>query len=232
MLVKINDNSTDESEYNLKSNSNSQLDLINKFRLELSSILHIGAHYGEEAQQYWDAGIRQVTFIEADPETFKICERSISKFPNFMAICALLTNSINQTHRFYISSNDGMSSSVLKPGRHLLEHPDITFDSSKYITGQTLDSLKLHNHDLVVIDVQGAEDLVILGGMQTIGQAKYLFIEVNSGGLYINDASITNLINLLDKNFVLINLEMNNHYYGDAFFISKQYLTSCITLKL
>jgi FkbM family methyltransferase len=226
LLVKITNNSTNESEYNLKSISNSQLDLINKFSLELNSVLHIGAHYGEEAQQYWDAGIRKVTFIEADPETFKICERNISKFPNFMAICALLTNSINQTHRFYISSNDGMSSSVLKPGRHLLEHPDITFDSSKYIAGQTLDSLKLHNHDLVVIDVQGAEDLVILGGMQTIDQAKYLFIEVNSGELYINDASITKLINLLDENFVLINLEMNNHYYGDAFFINKQYLTN------
>jgi hypothetical protein len=74
--------------------------------------------------------------------------------------------------------------------------------------------------------VQGAEDLVILGGMQTIDQAKYLFIEVNSGELYINDASITKLINLLDENFVLINLEMNNHYYGDAFFINKQYLTN------
>jgi hypothetical protein len=142
-----------------------------------------------------------------------------------LAIQALLTNSIGDSYRFYISSNEGMSSSILKPAKHLLEHPEITFVSSKYITGQTLDSLKLPNHDLIVIDVQGAEDLVILGGKHTIRGAKYLFIEASADEFYIKNTKITALINLLDENFSLINLEMhNNYYYGDAFFINKRFL--------
>lgn len=230
-LVKLSD-LTNKSNISLKSISNKQLDTLRKFSLEVKSILHIGAHYGQEAQQYWDAGIRQVTWIEADPETFKILERNTEKFPGSLAIQALLTNSIGDTYRFYIASNEGMSSSILKPAKHLLEHPEINFGSSKYITGQTLDSIKIPNHDLIVMDVQGAEDLVILGGKHTIRGAKYLFIEVSADEFYINDTKITTLINLLDENFVLIDLEMNNHYYGDAFFVKKHIINKSITPEL
>jgi len=88
----------------------------------------------------------------------------------------------------------------------------------------TLDSLKLGGFDLVTIDVQGAEQHVIIGGLETLTQAKALFLECNIGAMYDGDVPIEKLINLLEPWFTPLHLVMTPNKWGDVFFVSKKYL--------
>jgi hypothetical protein len=85
----------------------------------------------------------------------------------------------------------------------------------------TLDSLNITG-DLIVMDVQGAEHLIIEGGQRTIRRAKALYLECNVGDLYKGDCSLEHLIKLLEADFSLVRVSMNKHFYGDAFFVNRE----------
>ena len=167
--------------------------LLSRYKISCNSVLHIGGHYGEEAQEYRDHGITKAIFVEGDPESFAQLQINIAEFENFSAIKTYLSEKSGKAN-FFQASNSGASSSLLEPGRHSKERPDITFSEGIKIQTQTLDSLNLGAFDLVVIDVQGAELLVLKGGHKTILSASAIWIEVNTGGMYSNDASANEIV--------------------------------------
>ncbi len=198
----------------------SSIDLCHRFKVHISSVLHIGSHSGDEASLYWENGIRKVVFVEASTSTFQRLKIHLRKFPGYTGINQCLSDKVGRTS-FYISSNDGASSSILKPRRHSTERPDIVFAKALPIETTTLDSLNLGNFDLVVVDVQGAEGLVINGGKETINSAKALFLECNIGNMYEGDISLFELIDLLRNTFDLVYVDMSHNYWGDCFFVKK-----------
>jgi hypothetical protein len=119
-----------------------------------------------------------------------------------------------------------MSSSLLEPGLHLTEHPDVKFDSQPIkIKTKTLDSLSLGKFDLVVMDVQGAELKVLSGGIETFKDADALWLEVALGGLYKNDCSINDLSEFLAPfGFYPVYVIIGSTMWGDALFIKKETL--------
>lgn len=193
-------------------------DLLTRFRIPCKSVLHIGAHYGEEAQEYFEYGMNKAVFVEGDSGPFDQLKQNISKFENFRAVYAFISDKAG-TATFYQASNSGASSSLLKPERHSEERPDITFNRGIEIQTQTLDSLNQGNFDLVVIDVQGAELQVLNGGQNTILSAKVIWIEVNSGGMYTDDASTVEIFSYLMKTHSPLYLNLNDNYWGDALFL-------------
>lgn len=199
----------------------SPLDLLHKYRIECNSVLHIGGHFAEEAQLYSQSGISKVLFIEGDPKVFESMMKQIERFPGQDGICALLSDSDGLTD-FYCASNEGASSSILKPNRHLKHKPQITFEEVSQLKSRTLDSLGLENFDLIVIDVQGAEGMVIAGGIETISKAKALWIEVNVGSMYEGDSNSSEVVYALREYFVPVYMNMGVHYWGDALFINKK----------
>ncbi len=196
------------------------LDLLDQFRIECNSVLHIGGHFAEEAEMYSREDISKVVFIEGDPETFATMMNRLANFPGQDGICALLSDSDGPTN-FYVASNEGASSSILKPGRHLKRKPQIAFEEVRQLQSCTLDSLSLGKFDLIVIDVQGAESRVIAGGLETISKAKALWVEVNVGSMYEGDSSSSEIVNVLREHFVPVYMNMGVHYWGDAFFVNK-----------
>jgi FkbM family methyltransferase len=195
--------------------------LCKRFRVNIGSVLHVGSHSGDEALEYWDLGIRDATFIEASTEVFHRLLSNLNQFPTFIGINACLSDSFNEVE-FNVASNDGASSSILKPARHNDERPDILFNSIVPIQTVTLDSLKLRNFDLVVIDVQGAEAKVITGGWNTIQQAKALYLECNVGNMYEGDISLNELVMLLKETFDLVFVDMCEARWGDCLFLNKK----------
>jgi FkbM family methyltransferase len=78
------------------------------------------------------------------------------------------------------------SSSLLRPKRHVSEHPWCKFSQVK-VTTTKLDNYK-YRFDFIHMDVQGAELMVMKGGEKTLRTAKAIWIEVSNIELYANQA--------------------------------------------
>jgi len=198
----------------------SPLDLLERYGISCRSVLHIGAHFAEEAELYFRNEIDKVTFVEGDPDTFSIMNERLRRYKNYEGVQALLSD-IESTSKFFVASNGGESSSVLAPMRHLIEHPEISFDEVKELRTRTLDSLELGRFDLIVMDVQGNELQVIHGGVNTISNALALWVEVNAGSLYEGSADSAAVVQILAKNFIPVYMNMNSNKWGDALFINR-----------
>ena len=201
----------------------SVMDLLARYQINCKNVLHIGGHFAEEASLYQENGIVCAVFIEGDPTIFPHLQAALREYPDFSCHLAMLSN-IKGESEFYVASNEGASSSLLKPMRHVIERPDITFDERKSVQTTTLDSMKLGSYDLVVIDVQGAELLVMEGGADTIEQAKAIWIEVNAGSMYEGAANSSEIVEALSKSFVPLYMNMNENLWGDALFVRKSLL--------
>ena len=66
--------------------------------------------------------------------------------------------------------------------------------------------------------------MVLRGGMNTVKQAKAIWIEVNSGNMYRGDSSVNEIIEVLSKDFSPLYINMNENKWGDAFFVNKELL--------
>lgn len=199
------------------------MDLLERYRIKCATVLHIGGHFAEEANLYREKGIKRAVFIEGDPTIFPFLQDALHNHSDYSCILAMLSNG-NEESEFHVASNEGASSSLLKPKRHVIERPDITFEEKKLVQTTTLDSMELGSFDLVVLDVQGAELLVIEGGAVTIGQAKAIWIEVNAGSMYEGAADSSEIVKALSKNYVPLYMNMNENKWGDALFIHRRLL--------
>lgn len=201
------------------------MELIKYYKVAVNSVIHVGAHFGQEVKDYVNNGVEKGVFIEADPETFITLKRNIEPISNYEAVNSVLSSEPGKNVNFYQSSNNGLSSSILKPKGHLIEHPGVKFSKSIKLTTDTLDTLGLDASDLIVIDAQGNELEILRGGKNLIQFAKALWIEVSIGGLYEDDSRVEDVIEFCSSyGYRLVNLVMNTHLWGDALFLKNDYL--------
>ena len=75
---------------------------------------------------------------------------------------------------------------VLQPKDHLKYHSYIKFekDNEEIITINTLDSYKIHNANILCIDVQGYELKVLNGSKNLLNKIDALLVEVNRKEMY------------------------------------------------
>ena len=204
----------------------SMTQVLNIHNLHPKTVLHIGAHLAQELEMYKSYGIFQGTFIEANPEVYLRLKESLKDESRWHTIEALLSDVDGEESDFWVSDNDKMSSSLLKPDLHLTEHPDVKFEDIpiKLLT-RTLDCLLLNNFELIVMDAQGAELKILKGGMDTIKNADAIWIEVALGGLYKNDCSINDLVHFLSPyGFYPVYVVIGNNLWGDALFVKRDTL--------
>lgn len=192
------------------------------------TVLHVGAHMAQELPMYKEFGAQSGVFIEADPTIYSRLSNSLANEQDWNTVEALVSDTNDLEVDFWVSDNDRMSSSLLKPGLHLTEHPDVKFNSVPIkIKTKTLDSLNLGKFDLVVMDVQGAELKVLKGGIETFKDADALWLEVALGGLYEGDCTINDLVEFLSKfDFYPAYVVIGSTLWGDAFFIKRNTLIS------
>jgi len=140
-------------------------------QVEIKTILDIGAahgHFSKFALRYWPEA--KVTAVECsevnsfflDPTNWNVHYACLGDKP-----CK---------KTFYVNPLDlhgGGSSFYKENTKHFNKSDEIEKDIV------TLDSLELLPHDLIKIDVQGAELDVMKGGEETIKQAKYLLLELS-----------------------------------------------------
>jgi FkbM family methyltransferase len=196
-------------------------ELVRKYNIQFTGILHVGAHECEELNDYEKYLPRnKILWVEAMTHKVNECKQ---RYPNLLIENAIVSDVVENV-QFKISNN-GQSSSMLDFGLHSQYHPHV-----HYVTGfdGTTSLLKdiLPKHDIqynfLNFDIQGAELKALKGMEEYLNNVDYLYSEVNSDYVYKGCALVTELDDYLQK-FGLFRVETKwtDFKWGDAFYIRK-----------
>lgn len=154
----------------------------------ITGILHVGAHTGQEAEFYDSIGVKNVIWIEANPELIPRLKANVEPYGHRVIQALVLSGPVGEPMPFYISSNDGESSSYLDFQEHTQHYPDITMVKTIELDTTSLDCLfpngELKGFNLWVLDVQGCEAALLFGACRSIAFADYVLTEIDFGSLY------------------------------------------------
>ena len=193
--------------------------------MNIKGVVHIGAHYGEEIQEYVDNGIQKITVFEPLSENFDILSQRLQNVNADIQGYQVALGSKKGTATMYLSSNEAQSSSILKPKEHLEHHPDVSFDGNEEVEVDTLDTFDIGESNFINIDVQGYELEVFRGGQKTLQQIDYVYCEVNRGEMYEGIPMVEELDEFLSEyGFERVETHWPETWYkwGDALYIKNK----------
>lgn len=205
--------------------------LINKYSLKITGVIHVGAHYGEEVPEYHKNGIKDIVLIEPCAPAFKVLHNKFRAHHHIYLINCACAAVDGTAEMFTETANKGQSNSLLQPARHLQHYPDIQFTGKEPVRVHRLDFIMAAiaggRYNMLNMDVQGAEGAVIIGAKDTLQHVDYVYTEVNedSAQLYKNATRISDLDELL-KEFQRVETSWTEQGWGDALYIRKTKLNS------
>jgi FkbM family methyltransferase len=205
------------------------LSLMAPLGMKCRGVIHVGANTGQEFEDYKRAELESVVYIEPIPNVFEMLKKHVSSDPRHHPIQALCADRNGEEFEFNVASNTGQSSSIFALGSHAERYPHIKYERTIKLRSRTLDDVIFNTPriradilDCLVMDVQGAELKVILGAHRTLSQCRYVFTEINEGGLYEGDSSYDEVLAMLKPyGFVLRSFDINEDGWGNAFLVKR-----------
>ena len=200
--------------------------LVRHYGLRLQSlagktIVHVGAHRGEEARLYDRWGAAKVIWIEADPavavdlranlaaltpEKRVFLARGATQPTQHQVIEALVGDEDGKPTDFYIFSNAGASNSIFRKDDSHEKMQQVTETGEvKRLHMRRLDGLLVENGvaldsvDILVLDVQGAELMCLQGAVEVLKHVSLLETEVWKTSFYQNGVLLDELDRWLDN---------------------------------
>lgn len=193
----------------------------------IKTVIHVGAHKGQEAWFYEALGASNVTWIEADPEIYPLLLEHLKPFQRRgsrqTAISACLSDVSGREVTLVRYSNSGASNSIV-PETPLFAKmwPGIrpTGETVHLVTHTLRDVCRLSIRDarsLLVIDVQGHELEVLKGaGIHLLEAVDIIQVEVSVNPIY-EGASYSEVEKFLNvSGFNRISAHADDH--GDVVF--------------
>lgn len=199
--------------------------LVDKYKMNIKGIIHIGAHYGEEILDYIDCGIQDMVMFEPLEENFNILADKVKDLnANIEGHQVALGSEPGKT-TMYVSDNEKQSSSILKPKVHLTHHPYVKFPTTEDVEVSCLDNYDCHEYNFINMDVQGYELEVLKGGTKTLEKVDYVYCEVNRDEVYENNAYVEELDEFLKGyNMERVVTSWEGQIWGDALYVRKNLL--------
>lgn len=170
-------------------------------RCKITGAIHVGGFIGEELFSYRSIGLTNTVIFEPQPVLFEIIKDRLTLEEKAYDV-ALGSKADKKT--MYISYRDGgvykgagASSSLLKPKKHLEEHPEVTFPDTLDVEIETLDEFNLSGFNFLNIDVQGYELEVLKGATKLLPSIDAMIVEVNRDEVYEGCPMIEDIDNFL-----------------------------------
>lgn len=189
----------------------------------IKGVIQIGANNGQEVN-FFNKYTNNIILVEPIPEIAKTLK---CNHPNFLVIPYAL-GSVNTEMDFYIASNGGASSSLLKPLNHSIFYPHIKFETPQKIPVRRFDSLiaelniDINLFNILVSDAQGYDLEVIKGFGNYINNFDLIIAEYINSSLYENDGNLDSMKKYLSLfGFILLNKYDENLGAGNAVFIKE-----------
>ena len=203
--------------------------MIRKHNLNIKGIVHVGASEGQELESYHKNNIEHIVFIEALPAVYKKLLLRTQRFKKVQCINACVSDVSGETVSFNVANNGGQSSSFLEFGTHEKMHPDVKFTKQIDLTTDTLENILLNNigvegnHNMLVMDLQGAEGHALRGLGIYFDQFDYIYSEVNKDEVYQGCMQVDEMDAFLkEKGFERVNtMWCGSFTWGDALYVRK-----------
>jgi FkbM family methyltransferase len=208
-----------------------------KYNLQIKGIIHVGAHFGEEFDDYRACGVRDIVFVEPCEASLEILQKRFDSEGSIDEHVQILPFAFGEEDRwmdmYTETKNSGQSNSLLKPAKHLEQFPDIQFNGRERIHIRRMDSFgwlrgkhdqEDEEYNFLNMDVQGFELNVLKGGVKTLKKIDYIYTEVNQAEVYEGCARIEQLDEFLSdfqrvETFWCDGGAVGD--WGDAFYIRK-----------
>lgn len=193
-----------KSDIPLPKNWYRNIDNIDNFLFNVKGVIHVGANLGQESVLYNMFNLN-VIWIEPIPEIFNELLKNIARFKNQIAMNYLITDKDNCLYDFNIANNNGASSSIFDLNLHKELWPDVHFDRKIQLMSTTLKKLIIDKkidmsmYDSLVLDVQGAEFLILKGCDEFLLLFKYIKLEVADFNSYSNSENLNEINSWLFK---------------------------------
>jgi len=203
-------------------------ELFARYKVQVTGVIHVGAHWGQEFEAYSFLGVEKLVFIEPCQAAFQILLNKFSNNPNIKLFnCAC--GQISGTSAMFTTgpANQGMSNSLLQPKVHLIQHPRVIFNGTEMVNVKKLDDLEFDKteYGLLNMDCQGFEDRVLIGAKKTLKSIDYVYTEVNRMEMYEGNAMIEDIDRILsDFQRVETGWASDHHGWGEAMYIRKTIL--------
>ena len=157
-----------------------------------AGVIHVGAHRGEEVPVFRQFGFRHVALIDANPDHARAMSAAFDGDPDVVVLNTAVGDRVGTATFHLHTSRSGSTepASLLEMARfkeivqtlHTPERrtvPITTLDA--LIDARALDPTR---YSMLVVDVQGAEDLVFRGARRTLPSIDAIVTEVNLIQLY------------------------------------------------
>lgn len=199
-------------------------DLKKQFSLNVRGLIQVGSFIGKQFSILREVGFTDFVFIEANPKLISKLRANVGEEP--IILNALVTNEDDTECNFYVA-NHMQASSILEFDKHKQYHPDLS-DVTEVLKlkGSTLDSLlkkervDVTKFNFLMMDVQGAELLVLEGFKQNLKHIEYIYTELNFDTMYKNCVLETELTEFLGReNFHLAKFFDTGFGWGDGLYI-------------
>jgi FkbM family methyltransferase len=198
--------------------------LIKQYNVNITGIIHVGGHIGDELHEYKNNDIDNIIIFEPQ----RHCFEKLSKRADDIGLPAKLVNKAlgNKKGKVkMISDPTGLCGSILKPKLHLELSPDVIFSETLDVKISRLDDEIPQNHtyNFLNMDTQGYELEVLKGGVKTLEKIDYIYTEVNQAEVYENNA----MIHELDEFLKLYEIDRvatgwhGSQTWGDAFYVRR-----------
>jgi len=196
-------------------------ELIGKYDMKITGILHIGAHECEELGIYEKYVERnQILWIEAMEDKVELCK---TRYPGIRIENAVVSN-VEEKVVFNIS-NFSQSSSMLDLGLHSQLYPGIVYVKTIERTATPLRHILPEYRDINVnfinLDIQGAELKALMSMEEYLTSIDYIYTEVNCDSVYKGGALIWEIDMFLERHgFVRMEVKWwGKDKWGDAFYV-------------
>jgi FkbM family methyltransferase len=194
-------------------------DLKTFWKVKPSGVVHVGAHAGEELNDYEKYSFGPVVWIEAQPDLATELSKRIST-PS-LVIQALVWN-VDGAELTLNVTNNRQSSSIFEMGTHAQDYPSIQVESTVTLKTQRLDSIlppKL-KFNFLNLDIQGAEYEALEGLGIRLGDFDYVYTEVNRAEVYKGIKQIGQIDSYLRSfGFRRVATAWTTAKWGDAFYL-------------
>ncbi len=198
--------------------------LTRKYGVNVTGVIHVGGHIGQEMETYKKNNVENLIVFEPQKVPFQKLTDVVNSigFDNITLINKALGNSCATVEM--TCNDDGLCSSILNPKHVLEQYPNIIFDRKETVEMVTMDSVidENHNYNFLNMDTQGYELEVLKGAKNTLKTIDCVYTEVNNTEVYENNALIEDIDNFLKEyNMIRVETDWMGGTWGDAFYIKQ-----------
>ena len=200
-------------------------ELIQVFKINITGILHIGAHECEELNDYNNAGVtnQNIYWIEAMQEKVDLMKSKNNMINIYQAV---IDDVADKEINFKITNN-GESSSILDFGSHEIHHPQVKVVETRSLKTNRMDTviqkynIPIENLNFINLDIQGVELRALKSMEKYFHYIKYIYTEVNIEEVYKN----CNMMHEIDSYLAQFGFERvaqriyTQFGWGDAFYM-------------